>query len=347
MKKIFILAYARQNFGDDIFIKMLLERFTNVNFFIKVPKYEFVKSLDEEYENLNVLIGEDTDTELNKQNEKEYDGYVYIGGSIFMEGGKVYNLSNDFLNFVTRCKNANIPFFYISSNYGPYQTKEYFELSKKEFKTCTDICFRDKYSYNLFKEISNVRYAPDYIFNLKVDNNKKIKNSVGISVISRQNEFNEKYYPFLIRNIQNLLSEGKEIYLFSFCKHEGDEETIEYITKYFNNSQLIHSVKYNGNIDEFLSNYSSVENMITLRFHALILSLLFQQNIVVTSYSKKIDNILEDLDLNLKLINLNEYNGTEKIELSDFIRVSDKKLNKIIIDSKEQDRKLYGFLNNI
>ena len=57
------------------------------------------------YKNLKILIGEDTDEELYKMNEDEFDAYVYIGGSIFMEGGKVYNLSEKFFDFVNRCKN--------------------------------------------------------------------------------------------------------------------------------------------------------------------------------------------------------------------------------------------------
>jgi len=149
MKKVFILAYARANLGDDIFIKMLLEKYPEIDFYIKVKQYNFIEKMDK-YKNLNILIGNDTDEELWKSQVDEYDGYVYIGGSIFMEGGKVYNLSPKFYDFVKRCKEKNIPFCYISCNYGPYETKEYFELSRQNFKTCTDICFRDKYSYNLF-----------------------------------------------------------------------------------------------------------------------------------------------------------------------------------------------------
>ena len=44
MKKIFIMAYARGNLGDDIFIKMLLERYQNVEFFMKIYDYEFIKN---------------------------------------------------------------------------------------------------------------------------------------------------------------------------------------------------------------------------------------------------------------------------------------------------------------
>ena len=42
--------------------------------------------------------------------------------------------------------------------------KNILNFQEKIFKICTDICFRDKYSYNLFKDIENVRYAPDYAF---------------------------------------------------------------------------------------------------------------------------------------------------------------------------------------
>ena len=86
--KIFIMAYARKNLGDDLFIKMLLEKYNNIDFFIKISDYNFLSVLDK-YENLHVMKGNDTDEELSKMNPEEYDAYVYIGGSIFMEDGKV------------------------------------------------------------------------------------------------------------------------------------------------------------------------------------------------------------------------------------------------------------------
>ena len=33
MKKVFLMAYARKNLGDDIFIKMLLEKYPKIDFF--------------------------------------------------------------------------------------------------------------------------------------------------------------------------------------------------------------------------------------------------------------------------------------------------------------------------
>ena len=340
MKKIFLMAYARKNLGDDLFIKMLLERYPMNDFYMKINNYDFLDKLDK-YDNLHVLIGNDTDEELYKSDLNEYDAYIYIGGSIFIEGGKVYNLSEKFFDFVSRCKINNKPFCYVSCNYGPYQTQEYFELSKKDFRECTDICFRDKYSYQLFKDIKSVRYAPDYAFSYKMQERTKIPNSIGISVIDlgirndlRENQ--EQYIKFLINNIKEYIEMGKKVYLYSFCKYEGDENTIDNIlNKFYNNSHVI-SVKYNGNVDDFMELYSKMEYMICARFHAMILSCVARQKMYIMSYSKKIDNVIDDLNLDLPVIHFSEIKENIKLNLNHFVSIDEDKIKKIIKESSKQ-----------
>ena len=275
-KRIFLMAYARKNVGDDLFIKMILEKFKNVDFFMKITNEEYLDELSR-FSNLHILIGADTDDELYDMDIEEYDGYLYIGGSIFMEGGKVYNLSPKFHDFVKRCKASNKPFCYISSNYGPYKTSEYFELSKANFADCTDICFRDKYSYDLFKNIQNVRYAPDYAFTYNMKKEDKIPNSVGISVVNvkKKNDSEEKqdeYISLLVKNIKDYIKSNHKVYLYSFCEYEGDEVTIDAILEEFKGNESVIPVKYNGDLDKFFEIYSKMEYMICGRFHAMILS---------------------------------------------------------------------------
>ena len=341
MKKVFLMAYLRKNFGDDLFIKMLLEKYKNIDFYIKCDKNEFIDILNK-YDNLHVLYGMDTDEELYNSDVNEYDAYVYIGGSIFMEGGSSYNLSEKFYDFVKRCKENNKPFCYISCNYGPYQTPEYFELSKKDFKECTDICFRDLYSYNLFSDIETVRYAPDFAFSYKTPKVEKQKDSIGITVINLNirndlKDNNDKYMKFLERNIKNYISIGKDVFVFSFCKHEGDEDTIEEILKLFPNENHLHVVKYTGDIDEFLKQYNSMEYMICARFHAMILSSISMQKIYVMSYSKKIDRVIEDLDLDLPVLHINDIEKNYDLLLEDFKLVNNDKIKKISKDAEMQD----------
>lgn len=341
MKKVFVMAYLRKNFGDDLFVKMLLEKYKDIEFYIKYDKYEFLDILDK-YDNLHVLYGMDTDEELYNSDVNEYDAYVYIGGSIFMEGGSSYNLSEKFYDFVKRCKENNKPFCYISCNYGPYQTQEYFDLSKRDFKECTDICFRDLYSYNLFSDIETVRYAPDFAFSYNTPKVEKQKDTVGITVINLNirndlKDKNDKYMKFLERNIKNYISLGKDVFLFSFCKHEGDEDTIEAILKLFPNENHLHVVKYTGDVDEFLKQYNTMEYMICARFHAMILSSITMQKIYVMSYSKKIDRVIEDLDLDLPVLHLNELDANYDLSLKDFKAVEKEKIQKISQNAEKQD----------
>lgn len=348
MKKVFVMAYLRKNFGDDLFLKMLLEKYKNIDFYIKHDEYEFVDILDK-YNNLHVLYGKDTDEELYNLDLNEYDAYVYIGGSIFMEGGSSYNLSEKFYDFVKRCRENNNPFCYISCNYGPFQTQEYFELSKKDFKECTDICFRDLYSYNLFKDIETVRYAPDFAFSYSSPKVEKQKDTVGISVINLnvRNDLknkNDKYMKFLKKNIKKYISLGKDVFLFSFCKCEGDEDIIEDILKSFPNENHLHVVKYTGDIDDFLKQYNLMEYMICARFHAMILSSIAMQKIYVMSYSKKIDRVIEDLKLSLPILHINELEDNYELSLEQFKSVDNEKIQKISKDAQKQDEAIRKYI---
>lgn len=339
--KIFLMAYARKNLGDDLFIKMLLDRYPSYDFFMKINDTSHLDKLSE-YNNLTILKGDDTDEELYKTNVEDYDGYIYIGGSIFMEGGKVYNLSEKFYDFIKRCKEANRPFCYVSSNYGPYYTEEYLNLSKKAFTDCYDICFRDQYSYEMFKDIPNVRYAPDYIFTYPTNKEQKIENSIGISVIDLDIRENLKiksaeYIDMLTNNIKTYIEKGMKVYLFSFCKNEGDEKTIDILLNKFKGNNNLIDVRYDGDLDEFINIYSQMQYMICARFHAMILSSTSKQKMYIMSYSKKIDNVILDLKFNIPIIHFNELDSNTKMNLDDFAKIDDEKIEEIVEKARNHE----------
>ena len=61
---------------------------------------------------------------------------------------------------------------------------------------------------------------------------KKQKDSIGMSLINLDIRDNIKYkeqnhIELISNNIDRYLNQGKNIYLFSFCRDEGDEEIIE------------------------------------------------------------------------------------------------------------------------
>ncbi len=349
MKKIFVMAYLRNNLGDDLFVLELINRYPNVKFYIDVVDMKFAEPFKN---NSNVELYINEKENFQKIDVDKYDGFVYIGGSIFMEGGKVYNLDEECFEFVKKCKEKEKPFFYISSNYGPYNTKDYLELSKKNFENVTDICFRDKYSHELFKDIDTVRYAPDLLFSFETGKILKEKDTVGISVIDLEirddlKSKEEDYIGFLVNNIKKYLDINKKVYLFSFCKEEGDELAIEKILenlKEYKNYNNIYVVKYVGNTKEFLEQYKKMEYMICQRFHSIILSYVFRQKYYIISYSKKICNVIKELNLCNEYIKLKDISYNVLINLEKFNSVNEKKLEYIKEDAKKQFEKLDEFL---
>lgn len=341
--KIFLIAYIKKNLGDDLFIKILLEKYTQCDFYI-LNNNNFLEYFNK-YSNFHIIEGNCSAKEICSTNIDNYDAFVYIGGSIFIENKS--SISHDFCNFLKECKEKNTPFYYISSNFGPFETPEFLALSKKTFENCTDICFRDTYSYNLFKELDTVRYAPDIVVSGNFKTSPKVKNTLGISVISLKNRDNIKhldsdYYNYLVNNIKNFVNEGKKVYLFSFCKSQGDEDMINKILSDFDDNSNVVAYNYDGDIDKFIELYSSMEYMICTRFHSMILSSIFKQKVFVLSYSNKIDNVYNDLNLGYNLIHIEDINQSDNCNdnktLSEncFNVVNEKKLFNICTESQKQ-----------
>ena len=335
MKKVFILAYSKENLGDDLFVDILVNKYKDVQFFtraIQEKTYIYNK-------NANLHYKDYTLDNLAKMQEKEFDAIVYIGGSIFMEKAGGVERIKKLNTIATNCKKNNIPFLFISSNFGPYKTPEYKRETQKLMRSITDICFRDKQSYETFKKFKSVRYAPDVVFSY----NKPVRvkrDTVGISVLNfkYRNElkfYQRKYYEVLKNCIINYIKQGKTVTLFSFCEYEGDEDSINLIIselqpRYASKVQV---EKYRGKIDDFIKKYSSMEYFLCSRFHSMVLSAVFNQKVSILSYSNKIANVVNDLHLSKEIYNVSEINDINDIKLEKFEKLN---INKEIINQSEK-----------
>ena len=219
--KIYARAYLTENLGDDLFIKILTDRYKKHRFYsISRGFKNYTKGNLKVYSN-PILFDIIEEFKLEKYLSNKCDLAISIGGSMYMENEK-------YIKDYSFGKNK---YYVLGSNFGPYKTQEYFQLSKETFKECTDICFRDKASYNLFKELNSVRYSPDVAFLYDVGNLQKEKGTIGISMIDLKvrDDLKDKegaHTKILIESIKEYIKNGKKVYLFSFCKHEGDEEAI-------------------------------------------------------------------------------------------------------------------------
>ena len=347
MKQILVKAYLANNLGDDLFLKVLFDRYPNIRWIIEdIPgkKYDMLSS----YENVFVVNGYLYKVlrklKLEYLYYKNYDSVLYIGGSIFMEiddwEQQYRNRKRIFEMFKSK------PIFILGANFGPYNDNKFFLKYFDLFKKCVDICFREKYSFKLFNELKNIRVAPDIVFQLKGKNLEKRKNSVGISLINLKDEeqkklrqYSEIYNKKIKELVEYFIDNGKNITFFSFCEKQGDllviNEILEEIDeKYKVNIEVM---SYNGDIDGFLNKFESMENILGTRFHACILSQVFNQGLYPIIYSNKTINVLKDIGLNNEYIHINEIENLDPVHVLN--KINNNKIkndNKIFEDSEKQ-----------
>lgn len=347
-KKILLFAYTKVNLGDNLFIYMLLKKYKNIDFYINIVEKEYEK-VYLGFENLHYIY---EDRNLNNVDIDKFDAYIYIGGSIFMESEYAMNEMKEFNKFIKRCNEKNKKFFYLSCNFGPYKTEEYLNLARENFSLCDGICFRDKESYKLFNDINKVMYAPDMAFSFEFDKKiKKEKKSIGISVIDLQirESLRDKvaiYNDFIKRIIVKFAKRNYKVYLFSFSEFEKDGEAIKKIInllpeEYKNN---VETVIFASDIESFLGKYAKMEYMVCGRFHSMILSILFNQKIYNLTYSKKQDNVIEELKLFNRYQRIKELKYETVLRKYYFKKVSSSKLNKISKKSRGQFQNLNKWL---
>jgi len=338
-KKIYLKAYTRINLGDDLFIHIICARYPDTTFYLKEskPYTDIFNSIP------NLIITENID-------DISFDAIVYIGGSIFIENSpssisRVRDLKEEIIK-------ENIPTYIIGANFGPYTSNEYFNVVKNELLPHLEsITFRDTYSYNLFKDMSNVYYAPDVVFSLEYNTITKIRRKeIGISVIHHleREQLKQNYNEYICKLVEiakYYISIGYTVNLFSFCNYEKDMLAINDITNKLSDLEQnnIKIYDYNGNVSEALKELSNLELLIATRFHSMILGIKLNIPTIPICYSNKVLNVLNDInfgknniydfknikDLNYKNIPTKFYSneldrGVEQFkQLDKFIKISE------------------------
>lgn len=355
MRKIMLYAYTKFNLGDDLFVKVLCDRYPDTKFALYAPK-EYKTSF-KDIENIKIypsdsIIYRGIDFILRKLKLKysirkfiaqQCDAAVYIGGSLFMQQKnwrKVYENKKSM-------KISNKPFFLLGANFGPFEDKEFYLKHKELFKQYTDICFRDEYSYNLFKDLSNVRLAEDVIFQLKREDVQYKEGNIVISVIKpsiRKDllHYDDIYYKKIKEIVVYFIEKEYSITLMSFCEKEGDDEAIEKIINLIPEHYLNKITKhlYKQNMEETINIMAKSDFVVATRFHSMILGWIYNKPVFPIAYSKKMTNVLQDLDFkgeyvefsnisNLKPQDVFFSMNSNLIEVSEQVKNAEKQFKKL------------------
>lgn len=366
MKKIFVDVYLSFNLGDDLFLDILAKKFPNYQFTINylgknydpfISKYDNVNR--RKYTFLN-KIGQrlkisDHITNYN-QIAEEHDALVFIGGSIFREEEYHSSLYKDRLNMVQEFNKRSKPVFILGANFGPYNTEEFLNDYKEFFKLCHDVCFRDLYSYNLFQMLPQVRYAPDIVFQMEVDQYKQEvnkKNTVGFSIIDVRHKqglskYHNDYINSSVKSIELLVNKGFECCFLSFCEKEGDLQIINQIISYLPQEIMknVSIYEYKGDLKEAISRIASFKSIIAARFHANVLALKLGIGVMPIIYSDKTTNMLKDIHFDGTLIYMDQVNLQCNENVLNRSFDSFVNMDSISNEAKKQFEKLEQFLGS-
>lgn len=314
--KVLVRAYMAMNLGDDLFLDTLFRRFPDVNFEVESWYYDEYQKFTSRYPNASIRKGKSFWNavkgklgiyDIDRAYIKGFDAIVYIGGSIFKE-----NPENDLLDRLCEkevefSKRHNIPYYFVSCNFEDNYSEEFFKRKYRMFENAEKVFFRDKYSYELFKDIDGVEYSEDFVFlspYRKEFSSVCEKKILGISVIDLKNRdflngYESEYYKFLENSIKEHLGLDYKIRLFAFSEAEGDLKAAERIYNSFESdmNKNIEIFVYDGDIEKILRAFAECEKIICTRFHSMILAMIFGREFYPIVYNSKQLNIIKDMNI--------------------------------------------------
>lgn len=359
MKKIMINAYTHFNIGDDLFIKILCERYPKSKFVLYAPSQ--YKLCFKDLKNISFYPSDSIIVrginyifrkikicgDFRQILANSCDATVQIGGSLFIQGD---NWKERF-EYAKTMINAKKPYFLLGANFGPYTDKEYFYKHKEIFKNFSDICFREKYSYNMFKDLSNVRMADDIIFQLHPKDNNELENTIIISVIKPStrkylSNYNEIYYRKINEIAVYFLKREFNVTLVSFCEQEGDKEAVDIIFELIP-EKFVSKVRrhyYTVNIEETIDLIARSSFVVASRFHAMIIGWVFKKPVFPIVYSDKMTNVMKDVGFKGTYTDFNDINDLKPEKVFECIRTNMIDVSIQVKNAEKHFEKLDQFL---
>lgn len=337
MKHVFIHAFAAGNLGDDLMMRILCTRYPKTRFrlyadqsyknsFCDIPNVKVYSPSDPWVIRLDRLLNKIKKTEMGfwKFLIKTSAATVHIGGSVFTQHNDDYSES---LNLDAQLRRLSKKMYVVGANFGPYVNDNYYRDYQSLFKKYDDICFRDQYSYQLHKNLPNVRYAPDVVFNYKEFPVSHRQKQVLVSMINMESrggkysisQYTDVYENFIFQMAHQYIQLGYKVLFMSFCSFQEDEKAIERVRNRLTEEKRTATdlLCYSQNVKECMQAFSDSDIVIGTRFHSIILGWLCGKKVLPIVYDKKTLHTLKDNGIEAYL-NLDSLNDITAEDISDY-----------------------------
>lgn len=377
---IYVEGFWATNLGDDLFLKILCERYPEITFEVSmenrhtdpfknvknlriISKPDYSNKFEEVISKLSVMFnqlfhrrGFYIHNRFFFKRTSRPDAYVEISGSIFMFK-KDENIKRNFTyNRRKKIVEKDTRYFIIGSNFGPYYLKDQLEAYRTLFSQMDDICFRDNYSKELFSDLTNVRCEADVVLNLSVPKVSENGEYVLFSLINIESksdpemgEYRKKandYFNKVQTIILEYLKKKEKIVLFSFCEEQGDTGIANKLRDSLpKEKRNLVSVVTHKNIEDSLKIIAGAKKIIATRFHAMILGWVYQKPTFVISYNDKIVHTIGTLFPDQKYVSYLELKSLsfETLEAS-FTTIASETLAKLKFSAAQQFQALDNFV---
>lgn len=331
--KLFLNGYFYRNLGDDLFFHIIANRYPQHQFYamihgdhahayqgvpnVKVlPQTKALRGLDK------VLYKLSPSMSLYAIQGKKTDANILIGGSMFME---MHDDGSDIARLAQMPQNYK-KLFIMGVNFGPHKTEAYKQACESYLSTATDVCFRDKTSYQHFSQLPNTRVGSDIVFGIEklCPKAEMQENTCLISVMDFGRKpslaaYKEDYLQFLKKQVLHQQALGRQVVLVSFSQAEGDEAAISQLLEYLphQSKEAVETLCYDGaNWKAVCEKISAAACLIATRFHSMVLGLSYGVPTIAISYSNKTLQVLQDLEVAHKAILPEQLNGLEEEQIS-------------------------------
>ena len=333
MKKVYLLAYLSNNMGDDLFIKIICNRYPQTLFYatsnlninpmpanLVLNKITISSRLHNKV--FRLLTGDKSATYIARHLKRKYNNLVCITGSGFMQKN-AYDFPENRLYEKLFYKKGS---YIIGCNFGPFYTDEFYKHYSGLFKKLSGITFRDEYSYDLFNDVENSLEAPDIVFGFDTRPYEcaKTENTVLISVMdlsfgnySNRSEYNIDYKKNIIETIKELIGRGYKVTILGMCEKENDDQVAHEIADYISDERLGIVSYPKDDMNKVLSEIAKSEYMISTRFHSFVLGVLFRCKVLPISYNIKVKNTINEIGFAGKYIDLSQLKMVSGKELAD------------------------------
>jgi colanic acid/amylovoran biosynthesis protein len=360
--KVYLFACIEKNIGDDLFIKLLCERYPNIDFIIsEQAEYGSLEKISNLHfsKNMSKWIWA---MSLNPKNPIKKAAAMLFRAFYSLKLPKcdvaVSIVGNAFKNMDytgweqsrwirKRIKHAK-RFYLISTNFGPYKDDGWKEDFEKIYPKMADVCFRDEYSYELFKHLPNTRFAPDAVISMgKRSREECAEKRVIISLIdcsfaARSEELHRATDAFenvMAATAKKFLGEGYKV-TFINSNTEQDRPACDRILRMIESTD-VDVLDYDGNLEEVFELYQKSSAVIATRLHTIVLAWLYGLPVVPVVYDIKVENLLDSYKFTCDRYDIKKMNDISEEDIYNSICKYDFALpDKIVEDSKLQFREI-------